>query len=312
MKTILRWEKASLKRSAVAIGVFDGVHVGHRAILAAAAAEARRKNLKLVALTMDPHPSRVLHPEKRTPLLYSLEHRLELLRDLGVSTTVVLQFNRAVAAMPAERFVEEILVRRLGAKAVAVGTNFRFGQRARGDVKFLTDTGTKSGFVVRAVEPVCSGDRAISSSRIREAVMSGRFRVASSLLGRPYGLFGTVVKGDGRGRTLGYPTINLQLDHELLPPAGVYAVWAKTGGRAYPGALHLGPRPTFDAPEPRVECHLLKSPAKSLYGRAFELTPVHKLRPVCRFATPEALARQITLDIASTRLALQSPSRKVY
>lgn len=312
MKTILNWRNAKLRRSAVAIGVFDGVHLGHRAILGAAAAEARKKNLSLVALTMNPHPSQVLHPERRTPLLYSLDHRLELLKDLGVATTVVLKFNRAVAGMKAEQFVARILTGCLGAKAVAVGEDFRFGQGAKGDVKFLTSIGQREGFSVRAVEPVRGDGQVISSSRIREAVQSGRFGTASKLLGRPYGLFGTVVRGDGRGRKLGFPTINLRLDHELLPPPGVYAVWAKTGGRAYPGALHLGPRPTFDAPEPRVECHLLKTPSQDLYGRRFELIPVRKIRPVLRFASPEGLARQIAMDVQSARSALQSPLRKVY
>lgn len=312
MKIIRNWKHAKLKNTSVAIGVFDGVHRGHRAILAAAAADAKRKRLTFTVLTMDPHPSQILRPDRRTPLLYSLEHRLELLKDLGAAAVVVLKFDRTLAKVTAGEFVERILVKRLGAKAVLIGANFRFGKGAEGDTSFLEAAGKKAGFTVRAVQPVESAGRVISSSRIREAVVSGRFRTASQLLGRPYGLFGTVVRGDGRGRTLGFPTLNLLLDHELLPPTGVYAVWAKTGGKVYPGALHLGPRPTFGASEPRVECHLLKTPSASLYGRRFEIFLVHRIRPVCRFATPEALARQITLDVTSARLALQTPLPKVY
>ncbi len=312
MKVIRDWKRAQLRRSSVAIGVFDGVHLGHRAILAAAADRARRDGLKVVVLTMDPHPSQILHPDSPTPLLYSLEHRLQLLKDMGVSTTVVLKFDRPLMRMSAEAFVEGILIRRLGALAVAVGTNFRFGRGARGDADFLAAAGRTAGFKVSAVHPLKSAGQAISSSRIRKAVTAGRLDAASKLLGRPYGLSGTVVRGDGKGRELGFPTINLLLDHELLPPSGVYAVRAASGGKSYPGVLHLGPRPTFGSADLRAECHLLKTPGTDLYGRRFELTPVRRLRGVRRFADPAALARQIGRDVRSARLALQSSSRKVY
>lgn len=312
MKIIRDWKRARLRRSSVAIGVFDGVHLGHRAILAAAVDRARRDGLRPVVLTMDPHPSQVLHPERPTPLLYSLEHRLQLLEDLGIAAAVVVRFDRTLMRMSAEAFVDRILLGKLDAKAVAVGTNFRFGRGARGDAGFLAAAGRAKGFVVSAVDALRSAGQPISSSRIRQAVTAGRFGTATRLLGRPYGLSGTAVRGDGKGRKLGFPTVNLLLDHELLPPSGVYAVRAVSGGKAYPGVLHLGPRPTFGSAEWRAECHLLKAPSASQYGRRFELFPVRRLRSVRRFARPEALARQIARDVRAARLALQSPSRKVY
>ena len=312
MKVLRGLQRTRLRRSAVAIGVFDGVHLGHRRILAAAVAAARRRGLKAVALTMDPHPSKVLRPDRQTPLLYSLEHRLDLLKESGIGTAVVLKFDRAMARMTAGEFAERVLKERLNARAVFVGSNFRFGRGAEGDAAFLQKAGAAAGYTVRAIEPVRSGGRAISSSRIRDAVSGGRFESVSRLLGRPYGLFGTVVRGDGRGRQMGFPTLNLLLDHELLPPPGVYAVWARSGRSVRPGVFHLGPRPTFDSAAIRAECHLLDPPVKSLYGRRFELVPVRRLRGVRRFKGPAALAAQIRRDILAARSALQSTSQRVY
>jgi riboflavin kinase/FMN adenylyltransferase len=312
MNILRDWKKARLRRTAVAIGVFDGVHRGHLAILAAAAAEAKHRGLRPVALTMDPHPSSVLRPDAKTQLLYSLEHRLELLKAAGIRTAVILRFDRALARMSARDFSRKILGERLDAKAVFVGTNFRFGRGAEGDAAFLQKEGALQGYTVRAVRPVRSGSGPVSSSRIRSAVAAGRFAEVRRLLGRDYSLFGTVVRGDGRGRRLGFPTLNLLLDHELLPPPGVYAVRARSGRDEYPGVFHLGPRPTFDSSAIRAECHLLKAPKASLYGRRFELVPVKHLRPVRRFASPEALAAQIARDVRSARLALQRPLKRVY
>jgi riboflavin kinase / FMN adenylyltransferase len=312
MKIVRDWRRAALGPCAVAIGVFDGVHLGHRAILGAAADQARKRRLLFTALTMYPHPSEILRPQSRVPLLQSLDRRLELLKGIGVEVAVVLRFDRALAGMGAEDFVHQVLIRKLNARSVAIGANFRFGRGAEGDADFLSDLGRRLGIAVSTVRPVRCGAAPISSSRIRAAVAAGRFEEASRLLGRPYALLGAVVRGDGRGRELGYPTLNLQLEHELVPPAGVYAVLARSAGRAYPGVLHLGPRPTFDAPEFRAECHLLQDLRTDGYGQRFAVQPVRKIRGVRRFAHPEALSRQITRDIRSARAALQRPVQRVY
>lgn len=312
MKVVRDWKHVRIGRSAVAIGVFDGVHRGHLAILKRAVAEARRRKLRSVALTMDPHPSEVLRPDRPVPLLYSPEHRIELLRTLGFGTVVVLKFDRALARIPAADFAREILAKRLGARAIWVGTNFKFGRGAEGNADFLRRHPDLRGCAVRAVRPVLWGGRPVSSSRIRQAVTAGRLEAASELLGRPYSLFGTVVRGDARGRQLGFPTLNLDLDHDLLPPPGVYAVRARRGAKRYPGVLHLGPRPTFGSAAFRAECHLLEAPGRSLYGARFELVPVKLLRAVRRFPDAGALIAQIRRDVRSAGVALQKPREGVY
>lgn len=312
MKVVRDWRRAALRPCAAAIGVFDGVHLGHRAILGAAADQARKRKLLFAAVTLHPHPSEVLRPQSRVPLLQSLERRLEFLERCGVESAVVLRFDRALAGMSAEDFVRKVLIQKLHARSVAVGANFRFGRGAEGDAAFLLELGRRSGVVVSAVRPVLCGKKPISSSRIRAAVAAGRFEEASRLLGRPYGLSGTVVRGDGRGRALGYPTLNLRLEQELVPPTGVYAVRAVSGGRVYPGVLHLGPRPTFGSEEFRAECHLLEPLGSGGYGRRFEVRPVLRIRGVRRFSGPGALSRQIARDTAAARSALQSLPERVY
>jgi riboflavin kinase/FMN adenylyltransferase len=312
MNIVRDWRIARLQKTAVAIGVFDGVHRGHRAILNAAVSAARRNGLTPVALTMDPHPSSVLRPDHPTRLLYSLNHRLQLIEESGIKTVVVLKFTPAFARITAADFMCRILIERMGAKAILVGGNFRFGRGAEGDVNFLKKEAIPLGCAVRAIAPVRLDGTAVSSSRVREAVAGGDLDTATRLLGRPYGLLGEVVRGDGRGRSLGFPTLNLCLDHELLPPPGVYAVWARTGDRCYPGVFHLGPRPTFDSAVLRAECHLLADPGRSLYGKRFELIPVKYLRGVRKFKGPEALAAQIRRDINFALPALQRPPKRVY
>jgi riboflavin kinase / FMN adenylyltransferase len=309
----------------VSIGVFDGVHLGHQAILAENVRLARELELPATIVTFRRHPKRVLlGREPRT--LTSLEHRLELFRRAGIEHTLVLTFDEELRTVEAEAFVREILIGKLGARAFALGFDSKFGKDRRGTPELLAGLGHD----VRVVPQVLVGGRAVSSTAIREAVELGDLDTAQRMLGRWVSVLGTVVRGDGLGRQLGFPTANLDLHHELHPPVGVYAGWAtpldkeeRAGKQASRGAAprrsiravaNIGVRPTLarEGPrDPRVEVHLLDGvPAEiaseggDLYGRNLEFSFVARLRGEKRFAGPEQLTAQIAKDVRSARAAL--------
>lgn len=294
----------------VTIGVFDGVHRGHRALLARAREMSARANGELVVITFDRHP-REITTGNAPPLITSLPHRLVLLGREGVDTTIVLAFDEQLREMSAEDFVEDILVRRLGVQAVVLGHDSHFGHNRRGDFAFVHGMLTPRGIPVERTEAVTLTDgRIISSSTIREAVARTDIDAAARLLGRPPALYGTVVRGAGRGRELGFPTANLDLGHELRPVRGVYGGSVQLDGRVYAAAINIGGRPTFH-PEGEaadtVEVHLLDLPAGTdLYGRALEVVLLGRVRDEQRFASVEALREQVAADIAGIRARLAS------
>jgi riboflavin kinase/FMN adenylyltransferase len=286
--------------SAVALGVFDGIHLGHRAILTTAVGEARRHGLVALACTFDPHPLEVLQPT-RVPLpLTSLEDRLALIAETGIDATVVVAFTRDVAAMEPETFVRDVLVGRLKARAIVVGFNHRFGRGARGDAELLATLGARLGFRAHVVAPLVVDRIPVSSSEVRAALQAGDVERAARLLGRPYSVEGEVVRGAGRGRTLGFPTANVKPDHPLALPPGVYACQALVGAERYDAVLNLGVRPTFGETELLVEAHLLDF-SGDLYGRRLRLAFLRRLREERKFPDIEALRRQIALDVAAVR-----------
>jgi riboflavin kinase/FMN adenylyltransferase len=291
--------------ASVAIGNFDGVHRGHRAVIDSAAQSARRLGARLGVVTFEPHPREVVRPGERVPRLTLFRRKAELLRDHGVEELFVVPFDRALMRVTAEEFVTGTLVERLGVRAVAAGTNFRFGHGRRGDVATLQAAGARHGFAFVAVPPV-QDDGPISSSRIRTLLADGDVVRAAALLGYAYAVDGIVRLGDRRGRTIGFPTANVHpIDSRVLLPAiGVYAVRVGLGRGPVtiwrPAVANLGRRPTFDGRTLLLEVHLLDG-AADLYGQRLRVAFVERLRGEHRFAGVAELRAQIERDCARAR-----------
>lgn len=286
---------------AVAVGNFDGVHRGHRALADAIVARARERGGTAMVLTFDPHPARVLRPEGAPATLYTLPQRAEILGGFGVDVLAVLRFDPDLARRSGEEFVREVLVERLGARFVAVGESFRFGRGRGGDVALLRSEGARFGFEVAGLAPVCWEGSPASSSRVRVALAAGDVRGAAGLLDRAFHLDGEVVRGEGRGRTIGVPTANMAVENETLPARGVYVGRASWEGE--PGhdcVVNIGLRPTFGGLTTSVEAHLLDFDG-DLYGRRLRVGFLERLREERRFPGAEALVAQIREDIARAR-----------
>lgn len=295
---------APLPRAVLTLGNFDGVHLGHQAIVRRAVARARALEGAAVVLTFEPHPLTVLAPERAPGIIQPVRDRLALLRDLGVDVTVVQRFTRAFAALEPEAFVRGFLLRHLTLVHAVVGYNVNFGRDRAGTGETLRTLGARLGFGVDVVGPVMVGEEQASSTRLRAFLAGGDMRAARRLLGRPYGLRGRVVAGDRRGRTLGFPTANLKLPPGLLlPPDGVYAVWVVLDERPRAGVLNVGMRPTFGERRRTVEAHLLDF-AGDLYGRWLTVQLIERLRGETTFAGREALRDAIAADVARARRVL--------
>ncbi len=294
--------------SAVALGFFDGVHRGHQAILRGAVDCARRAGLEPVAFTFANHPSTVLAPDRVPGLLSSREERFGLIRALGLRV-VWLEFQPGFSRMPAPVFAQEVLRDRLGARAVSVGPNYRFGHGARGDAGLLKSLSAPLGFEVCRIPALESGGALVSSSRIRKLVRHGRMEAVSAALGRPYRLEGLVEAGHSRGAGLGMRTANLRIGADRVPPAtGVYAVWTGTDGDLRPGVANFGTSPTFGGGPHLLEVHLFDFEGE-LYGRALEVFLVSRLREELRFPDGGTLARQMVEDAARARRILSDHPR---
>lgn len=288
----------------VTVGNFDGVHLGHQALVREAVAEARAASGTSVVLTFDPHPARVLSPERAPAALMTLEQKGEALSDLGVDRLAVLPFTRELADRSPEEFARQVLGESLSARLVVVGSNFRFGRRRAGDVSQLEALGRAIGFEVRGLPPVWHDGAPISSSRVRQALADGAPGAARDLLGRDFFVDGRVVRGDGRGRTIGVPTANLVVANETLPRAGVYAARVRTpDGSERLAVVNLGVRPTFAGEGTTLEAHLLDFEG-DLYGAALRVRFVERLRDERRFPGIEALRAQIGADVAEARRLL--------
>lgn len=296
-----------LRSAAVTVGNFDGVHRGHLALVEAVVEEARAHGGPAVALTFDPHPSRVLAPERAPATLMTVTQRAEILGALGISSLAVLPFTRELSHQSAEAFVREVLVQALGSRVVVVGFNFRFGRDRAGDVAALEGLGRRLDLHVRTVPPIVVDGAVVSSTRVREAVVRGGVEAARELLGRPYFVDGAVVRGLGRGRRLGIPTANLDPVNEILPGGGVYAARCRVeGGELRPAVVNVGRRPTFGGGAMLLEAHLLDFEG-DLYGHTLRVAFERRLRDEFRFPDAEALRRQILQDVAHARRVLEQP-----
>ncbi len=289
--------------SAVALGVFDGIHLGHRAILETAVTRARGLRVEAVVCTFDPHPMQVLQPDRAPAPITVLEERLDLIAETGIDATVILAFTPALASVEPEAFVKDVLLDRLRAREIVVGFNHRFGRGARGDARLLEALGGALGFTARVVPPLSVDGVPVSSSEVRAALRRGDLDAASRLLGRPYRVSGEVVRGAGRGRSLGFPTANVKTDRPLLIPVGVYACRAEVAGVDHQAVVNVGVRPTFGENVLAVEAHLLDFQG-DLYGASMRLAFVTRLREERKFTSVEALIEQIGRDVAAARQRL--------
>jgi riboflavin kinase/FMN adenylyltransferase len=303
-------------RAVVTVGTFDGVHVGHRAIMDTVVQRARALSGTAVVYTFDPHPRQVVTPGRGPGLLTTLDQKLELIAGTGVDITVLEPFTTAFSDTPPERFVRENLHARLRPVEVYVGYNFRFGHQREGSMQLLTELGPWLGFAVTIIPEVTIAEEDVSSTRIRAALAEGEVEMVARLLGRPYPIRGRVALGERRGRDIGFPTANLDPENEILPAPGVYAGRLRflddgkpAQGVTLPAVTNLGRRPTFDAGERIVaEAHLLDFTG-DVYGRRVELGFEHRLRAEHRFPGVDALREQIGRDVAEARRRLAAPVR---
>ncbi|QWF24040.1 bifunctional riboflavin kinase/FAD synthetase [Nocardioides sp. LMS-CY] len=295
---------ADLGPTAVVIGNFDGVHLGHRHVLARARQIARDRSLRVVAVTFDPHPMAVLRPEHAPTTLTTVEVRAELLGEAGADDVLALPFDRGVAGWSPKEFIQRVLVQSLRAAAVVVGANFRFGNRASGDVATLHEAGERHGFTVEGI-PLDGGPQVWSSTYVRMSLAAGDVAGAAEALGRPYAVRGVVIRGDQRGRELGFPTANVPAPAmTAVPPDGVYAGRLRRldTGEVFPAAISVGTNPTFDGVrDRRVESYVLDRTDLELYGVEVEVSFVDRLRGMVAFESVESLIEQMTADVDRAR-----------
>jgi riboflavin kinase/FMN adenylyltransferase len=298
--------------TALAIGNFDGVHRGHRHLLDRVQEAARAFGGESVALTFDPHPTRVLAPDRASPLVVGLDRKLELLRGTGVDATVVQRFDLSFSSQSPEEFAQQVVLG-LRAREVFVGEDFHFGRNREGNGATLAALGAQLGFRAHVVPPLEEAGVPVSSSRVRRALADGDLAHARALLGRDYDLDGLVIAGQRRGRTLGFPTANLATECEALPRDGVYAVRVSVlgadGPTDHPAVMNLGSRPTFRAGR-SLEAHLLDADV-DLYGRTLRVTFAARLRDERRFDGVEALKEQIAADVRAARVALAAETGRM-
>ncbi len=286
----------------LAIGVFDGVHRGHQAVISTAARHAKEAGGAAVVVTFDPHPVKILRPELSPRLLTATQHKIELIRALGVSHLLVLKFDRALAETAPEEFVRQLVAAAKPLREICVGQEWSFGKNRAGNLALLKKLGAQLDFNVVGAEPVTSEGEIVSSTAIRKAVEAGDFATATRMLGRDYTILGTVEEGKRLGRTMGFPTANLSAHSEQFPPNGVYAAEGVLDGKMVRGVVNLGVRPTVeaDAAQRVLEFHLFDFD-RELYGEDIELRFLLYLRPERKFENLAALREQIARDVRDAR-----------
>src|SRR5438067_13295927 len=286
----------------LAIGVFDGMHLGHQAVISTSAEHARSVNGTPVVVTFDPHPEKVLRPQAAPHLLTATQHKIGLIRDLGVGQLLIIAFDKQFAATEPEDFVQQLVKHSKPLQEICVGHEWAFGKNRRGNLELRKKLGARFDFGVVGIPPVTVNGEIVSSTTIRQAVEAGDLRKAAAMLGREYTILGTVVRGDDLGKKIGFPTANLSAHNEQFPPNGVYFAEAKLDGVVYPGVVNLGYRPTVSSgrSDRILEVYLLDFD-RDIYGKDLELRFVRYLRPERKFENVDALVRQIELDVRQAR-----------
>ncbi len=307
-----------LKRPVLTIGNFDGVHLGHRAILEIVVDRARSLGGEAILLTFEPHPRKIVQPDRPPSLLATLEQKAELLDAAGIDVLIVESFDLEFAQTPPEVFVNEYIQRRIAPTEVYVGYDFHFGRDREGSMRLLAETGPRLGFSVTVIPEITMGERDVNSTRIRDLLGTGQVKEAAELLGRPFSVRGSIVEGMKRGRGMGFPTANLAPDNETLPHAGVYICAVRFlddgdpgRGEVIPAVTNLGYRPTFDDQRSLVaEAHLMDF-SGDLYGRKVDLDFLERLRPEQKFESIDELKVQIGRDVDTARSWLQEHSEEI-
>ncbi len=291
----------------LAIGVFDGVHLGHQAVISTSAEHARAASGTSVVITFDPHPVKVLRPEQAPRLLTATQHKVALIRELGVQHLLVIRFDHEFAGTRPEDFVAQLVESSKPLREICVGHEWSFGRNRAGNLELLQSLGLQSNFNVIGIPPVTVNGRVASSTAIRQSVENGDLAAAAEMLGRPYTILGTVEHGEAVGNRLGFPTANLSAHSEQFPPNGVYFAEASLDGERFVGVINLGVRPTVarGLPQRTLEIHLLDF-NRDIYGKDLEVRFECFLRPEMKFASVEALTEQIGKDVAAAR-ALATP-----
>jgi riboflavin kinase / FMN adenylyltransferase len=291
---------------AITVGTFDGVHRGHMQVLDTLRRAALEENAQSMVVTFDPHPLRIVRPDVAPPLLSTPAEKIEILAQTSVERVVFMRFTHELAAYTPLRFVQDILIGRLGMTRFVIGYDHGFGRGRSGDVETLREIGAQLDFRVDVVAPVETGTEPISSSLIRGMLQEGDVVAAADALGRAYSIIGTVVRGEGQGRKLGFPTANLDVStpEKLIPHEGIYAVRALTRHRVVDGVLHLGPRPTFAGLPPSIELHLFDFDG-DLYGARIKVEFIDRVRDIARFDSVAALIRAMEVDCERARTLLR-------
>jgi riboflavin kinase/FMN adenylyltransferase len=293
--------KTEGKKVCLAIGFFDGVHLGHQQILRQTIADAHQHDSLALVLTFDRHPSVIVAPDKTPPLIYSLPQKLRAIQSLGAENILLIEFDKKFSEQTGEQFIRSLAQDPGKIHSICVGANFVFGHKRSGNVALLKKLGAELNFQVHGLSALSLDGQRVSSTRIREAIRAGDLDDAGQMLGRPYAISGNVVIGDKLGRQLGFPTANIDTTGLVLPPNGVYAALTRVEGKLYRVALNIGFRPTVAAGKQlRVEAHLLDFQGE-LYGKDLEIEINEKLRDEKKFASPEELRQQIARDVAAVR-----------
>ena len=281
----------------VTVGTFDGVHLGHQAILRKVVEKAKSKEGKSVLITFWPHPRLIINPNTSLKLLNTFDERCELVGELGIDFVVKIPFTKTFSELSAREYLDQVLVQNIGAKTIFIGYDHHFGNNREGNLTFLKEHASEFGYEVNEIQKQEIDDVGISSTKIREALKSRDAQLALSLLGRPYSLNGQVIHGAKKGRTIGFPTANIEIaqDYKILPGDGVYAVMASIEGKEYGGMLNIGFKPTVDGKKQSVECHLFDFEA-DIYGKAITIKFVKSLREEQKFDSLDSLKEQLLLD----------------
>jgi riboflavin kinase/FMN adenylyltransferase len=290
----------SFKNPVITLGNFDGVHLGHRKLFRQVVQKAKKIDGTAMVFSFQPHPIKVLRPNVELKLINTYEEKTRLIEASCIDVMLTPSFTPELAAMPAEKFIEQVLVERIGVRHIVVGYDYHFGRQRKGNAQLLAHFGDKHGFSVEVLSPVAENGIIYSSSRIREMIACGEVDQAVSLLGRHFNLEGTVVHGEKRGRALGFPTANLETEKELLPAAGVYAVKVCHGHQLYDGVLNIGCKPTFKSVAQTIEVHLLNF-SGDLYGQTVRVYFFQRLRAEKKFAGIDLLTKAIQEDVATAR-----------
>lgn len=297
MRIITHLDRSRLKNLVIALGNFDGVHIGHKRILQAAVKYAKKAGLISAAMTFDPHPQQVVSPERGLRLLSTLAEREEMISALGVDELVVIKFTKGVKKLTCDQFVKRYLIDKFGVRKVFVGFDYAFGRGRAGNVAHLRDLGRRFGFGVEVVPAVTLRGRAVKSERIRGILSAGKFKEALRMLGHPYTIRGRVVRGAGRGRRLGFPTANLAVDAgKLIPSQGVYAGVVLVGGEHHKCVVNIGGRPTFPGDGGAVEVHVINFNG-NIRGKVVRVDLLERFRDELQFSDVLDLRKQIKRDV---------------